>query len=63
MGSSKYKMGSSKYKMGSSKYKMGSSKYKMGSSKIEFLTFWNFIAFRILIKSLPKMQEMAFQRP
>ena len=61
IGSSKYKMGSYKYKMGSSKYKMDSSKYKMDSSKIEFLTFLSFITFRIPIKSLRKMQEIAFK--
>ena len=33
----------------------------MGSSKIEFLTFLSFITFKIPIKSLPKMQEMAFK--
>ena len=32
----------------------------MGISEFEFYTFLSFIAFRILIKSLPKMQEMAF---
>ena len=34
----------------------------MGSSKIQFLSFWSFITFRILIKSLPKMQVMVFHR-
>ena len=41
--------------------KKGSSKYKMSSFKIE-LTFWSFITFRILIKSLPQNAGNGFQR-